>query len=154
MFNKLKQIKVNLNNQYDQGYVEPVSKKAAGVAATIAASPIADAALKPSIISESAVFDGNLTFNGVLHLDGKYTGNIKADKITIGKSGSFNGKFEADTVIVFGEIKGEVVCRDLTLNAGSNISGNISYFSIKVQPGSTVSGELICTQNPNKNADD
>lgn len=122
--------------------MEPVSGKAVGVAV----SPIVNAAHKPSIISEGAVFDGNLTFNGALHLDGKYTGNIKADKITIGKNGSFNGKFEADAVIVFGELKGEVVCKDLTLNSGSNVSGNISYFSIKVQPGSTVYGELICTQ--------
>ena len=145
MFNKLKQTKVNQNSQQQEGdYAEPVARKTAGVAV----NPIADAAHKPSIISEGAVFDGNLTFNGVLHLDGKYTGNIKADKITIGKNGSFNGKFEADAVIVFGELKGEVVCRDLTLNAGSNVSGNISYFSIKVQPGSTVSGELICTQKP------
>ena len=142
MFNKLKQIKVNQTSQQEEGYVEPVSKKAASVAVNLAA----DATLKPSIISEGAVFDGNLTFNGVLHLDGKYTGNIKADKITIGKNGSFNGRFEADAVIVFGELKGEVVCRDLTLNAGSNVSGNISYSSIKVQPGSNVSGELICTQ--------
>lgn len=146
MFNKLKQTKVNQNTPQEQDYVEPASKKSASSAVNAVVNPIADAALKPSIISEGAVFDGNLTFNGVLHLDGKYTGNIKADKITIGKNGSFNGKFEADAVIVFGELKGEVVCRDLTLNAGSNVSGNISYFSIKVQPGSTVSGELICTQ--------
>ena len=147
MFNKLKQTKVNQNSQQDQDQVEPVSKKTANTApASVAVNPVVDAALKPSIISEGAVFDGNLTFNGVLHLDGKYTGNIKADKITIGKNGSFNGSFEADAVIVFGELKGDVVCRDLTLNAGSNVCGNISYFSIKVQPGSTVSGELICTQ--------
>ncbi len=145
MFNKLKQTKANQNTQQEVDYAEPVDSRKP---ATVAANPIADAALKPSIISEGAVFDGNLTFNGVLHLDGKYTGNIKADKITIGKNGSFNGKFDADTVIVFGELKGEVACRDLTLNAGSNVSGNISYFSIKVQPGSTVSGELICTQKP------
>ena len=148
MFNKLKQTKVNQNVQQEQDYVEPAAKKTVSAAASAAVSPVADAALKPSIISEGAVFDGNLTFNGVLHLDGKYTGNIKADKITIGKNGSFNGSFEADAVIVFGELKGDVVCRDLTLNAGSNVCGNISYYSIKVQPGSTVSGELICTQKP------
>lgn len=145
MFNKLKQTKANQNTQQEVDYAEPVDSRKP---ATVAASQISDTAHKPSIISEGAVFDGNLTFNGILHLDGKYTGNIKADKITIGKNGSFNGKFEADTVIVFGELKGEVACRDLTLNAGSNVSGNISYFSIKVQPGSTVSGELICTQKP------
>lgn len=148
MFNKLKQTKVNQNAQQEQDYVEPVSKKTASAAVNAVVSPAPEAALKPSIISEGAVFDGNLSFNGVLHLDGKYTGNIKADKITIGKNGSFNGSFEADAVIVFGELKGDVVCRDLTLNAGSNVCGNISYFSIKVQPGSTVSGELICTQKP------
>lgn len=144
MFNKIKKYKLSENFHQQVDMAETIPKKASTVQAN--GSLVADSIHKPSIISEGAVFEGNLVFNGTLHLDGQYTGNIKADKITIGKNGSFNGKFVADAVIVFGELKGEVTCKDLTLNAGSNVSGNVSYFSIKVQPGSTVSGELICTQ--------
>jgi cytoskeletal protein CcmA (bactofilin family) len=45
-------------------------------------------------------------------------------------------------VVVFGEIKGEVLCEDLTLNSGSNVDGVIQYASIKIQQGSSLSGEI------------
>jgi len=143
MFNKFIQNKADRTEQQEVSDVENAEL------VTLKALPgnhTGVVAQKPSIISEGAVFEGNLVFNGILHLDGKFKGNIKADKITIGRNGSFNGKFEADAVIVFGELEGEVECKDLTLNAGSNVNGKIRYSSIKVQSGSSVAGELICTK--------
>jgi cytoskeletal protein CcmA (bactofilin family) len=104
---------------------------------------------KPSIISVGAVFDGNFTFKGSLHLDGHFKGNLKVDKITIGKNGVFNGKLNADVVVVMGVLKGEVKCSELSLIAYSNVSAKISYDSIKMQPGSSISGDLICTNKIN-----
>ena len=104
---------------------------------------------KPSIISVGAVFDGNFTFKGILHLDGHFKGNLKVDKITIGKNGVFNGKLNADVVVVMGVLKGEVKCSELSLIAYSNVSAKISYDSIKMQPGSSISGDLICTNKIN-----
>jgi cytoskeletal protein CcmA (bactofilin family) len=72
----------------------------------------------------------------------KFKGTIKVDKITVGKNGVLDGKFQANTVVVFGEIKGEVLCEDLTLNSGSNVDGVIQYASIKIQQGSSLSGEI------------
>ena len=105
---------------------------------------------KPSIISVGAVFDGNFTFKGILHLDGHFKGNLKVDKITIGKNGVFNGKLNADVVVVMGVLKGEVKCSELSLNAYSSVSAKISYDSIKMQPGSSIAGELICTHKINQ----
>lgn len=140
MFNKL----INGKNaqQQDSDVVENQGLTAAKLPRQTAnISPITQ---KPTIISEGAAFEGNMLFKGALHLDGKFKGNIRADKITIGKHGSFNGKFEADVVIVFGELEGEVVCRDLTLNSGSRFNGKALYELIKIQPGASVVGELIC----------
>ncbi|MDO9149932.1 MAG: polymer-forming cytoskeletal protein [Methylotenera sp.] len=103
-----------------------------------------NSAQKPTIISEEATFEGSLVFNETLHLDGKFTGKIKANKITIGKSGHFNGALDATTVIVFGDLKGDVNCNDLSLNAGAHVDGNIYYTTLKMQMGAHISGKLIC----------
>lgn len=143
MFNKLIKSK---NDQHHQqaSYLEEDEEALTSAKLPRQTPNISPLAQKPTIISEGAAFEGNLVFKGALHLDGKFKGNIKADKITIGKNGSFSGKFEADVVIVFGELEGEVVCRDLTLNSGSSFNGNAVYELIKIQPGSSVIGELIC----------
>ena len=126
-----------------------LSEDKAGTPLTNHLNETAIAIQRPSIISAGAVLDGNFTFNGILHLDGQFKGNLKADKITIGKSGVFNGKLNADVVVVMGNLKGEVKCRELALNTYSNVSAKISYDSIKIQPGSSIAGELICTHKIN-----
>ena len=145
MFNKLKQPKTDRKLGAESDFEAAVEEVLTEQAPLSTAQPV-NASLKPSIISEGAVYQGDLTFNGILHLDGQFKGNIKVDKLTIGKNGSFTGKIVADAVIVFGELRGELDCRDLALNSGSVVDGLINYASIKVQPGSSVSGELNCLQ--------
>lgn len=142
MFNKL--IKGNHSHHQQDSHVEEDEEVLTSAKLPRQTANISPLAQKPTIISEGAVFEGNMLFKGALHLDGKFKGNIKADKITIGKHGSFSGKFEADLVIVFGQVEGEVSCRDLTLNSGSSFNGKAVYELIKIQPGSSVIGELIC----------
>jgi cytoskeletal protein CcmA (bactofilin family) len=103
---------------------------------------------KPTLISEGAVFDGNLQLDGILHLDGKFKGIIKANKVTIGRNGIFDGKLETEILNVLGKLKGDVICRELQLSNDSKVSGNIVYSSIRVHPGASISGELICKSKP------
>ena len=107
--------------------------------------PLVDSVVsqKPTIISEGAIFDGNIKVAGALHLEGKFKGNIKAGKVTIAKCGNFNGKLEADILNIFGEAKGEISCSNLTLSNNSDVSGKLLYETIVVDAGASISGELI-----------
>ncbi len=107
--------------------------------------PIMDSVVsqKPTIISEGAIFDGNIKVAGALHLEGKFKGNIKAGKVTIAKFGNFNGKLEADILNIFGVAKGEISCSNLTLSNNSDVSGKLLYETIVVDAGASISGELI-----------
>ena len=100
-------------------------------------------AQKPTIISEGASFDGNINLAGALHLEGRFKGNIKAGKVTIAKSGNFNGKLEADTLNIFGVAKGEIACSDLTLSDNSDVSGKVAYTTIVIEAGASITGDLI-----------
>ena len=140
MFNKFKSGKPQSDQVYDE--LVEVGEEQVETGSKVLPSKIVHNAQKPSIISEGASFEGSLMFDGALHLDGKFKGTIKVDKITIGKNGSLEGKFEANTIIAFGDIKGEIKCRDLTLNAGSNVDGTIEYANIKIHQGSSLSGQI------------
>jgi cytoskeletal protein CcmA (bactofilin family) len=141
MFNKHKTTKAQAYpNTYQDS--DALSEENSDLSNGVLPSKIMNVAQKPTIISEGAAFEGQLVFDGTLHIDGKFKGTIKVDKITVGKNGVLDGKFQANTVVVFGEIRGEVLCEDLTLNSGSNVDGVIQYASIKIQQGSSLSGEI------------
>jgi cytoskeletal protein CcmA (bactofilin family) len=141
MFNKHKTTKAQAYpNTYQDS--DALSEENSDLSNSVLPSKIMNVAQKPTIISEGAAFEGQLVFDGTLHIDGKFKGTIKVDKITVGKNGVLDGKFQANTVVVFGEIRGEVLCEDLTLNSGSNVDGVIQYASIKIQQGSSLSGEI------------
>lgn len=148
MFNKLKK-----NKAESADHETPVEQAvvASKPTAPTKVNKIVDAAQKPSIISEDARFEGELSFKGQLHLDGYFKGKVKAEKIVVGKNGAFDGELNASDVVVFGRINGQIQCQDLTLNSGSSIDGLINYASIKIQPGASISGQLNCTSKSKTN---
>lgn len=97
---------------------------------------------KPSIFSEGSSFKGDLHFSGQIFLDGFFDGTLNVEKVTIGRNGKFVGLMEAKSVVLFGELIGEVTCEKLTLNAGSVFDGSLSYETIKIEKGSNITGKL------------
>ena len=102
--------------------------------------------LRPTIISEGSSLDGNLTFDGLVHLDGKFKGNLKADKVVVGKNGVFSGNLVANSVNISGAIKGDVTCQAIAIKNGSKVVAKIQYEVIEMQAGTVISGELICVK--------
>lgn len=142
MFNKFKTVKVTADNDQEAELLTEITDYPSVTNTKVLPEKIVNAAHKPSIISEGAIFEGSLMLDGALHLDGKFKGTIKVDKITVGKSGQLDGILKANNIVAFGEIKGEISCKELTLNAGSSIDGTIDYSSIKIFAGASISGEV------------
>lgn len=133
MFNKLK--KKSSIVTYDEG---DAAQRPQSTSMTM--NKIHDSAQKPSIISEGAILKGEMQFNGQVFLDGLFEGVLKAERVTIGKSGKFMGLIEAKVIIAFGEVKGDVFCDHLSLNEGSRLNGKIEYTSIKIEKGASITG--------------
>ncbi len=100
--------------------------------------------LKPTIISEGSVFEGNLSYRGSVHLDGKFKGIIKAEKVIMGKKGAFNGTMEAKQVVIFGNVKGQVKSQQLSIKTGAKVAARLEYQQIDIQYGASTMGELVC----------
>lgn len=102
--------------------------------------------LRPTIISEGSTFDGNLTYKGSVHLDGKFKGVIKADKVIMGKNGAFNGTMIANQVTISGNVKGAVQSQSLSIKTGAKVAAKLEYEQIEIQYGAHLIGEMICTK--------
>ena len=91
--------------------------------------------MHPSLISEDLVVSGDLHSKGNTQIDGKLRGNVRARAITIGTSGSVDGKVIAEEVIVLGDNKGSIVAKSVTLGSTGRCEGIIAHHSLTVAFG-------------------
>lgn len=80
-----------------------------------------------TIVGKESSFNGKLTFEGTIRIDGKFSGEIFSQgKLIIGDSAAIDGQVEVNTFISSGEIKGDVTARSrMELKAPGKIRGNI-----------------------------
>jgi len=70
---------------------------------------ITDDAFINSIIGEGTKFKGEFDLNGLLRIDGDFTGTIRTKgKVLIGKNGRAECTVHAGTVVVGGVVRGEI----------------------------------------------
>ena len=98
-----------------------------------------------SIIGEGSEFKGEFKINGLLRVDGKFTGTIKTEgKVLIGQAGEAVTDIEARTVIIGGTVRGNIyaVERVILLTSGK-VTGNIITPSIVMEEGSVFEGQCV-----------
>ena len=105
-----------------------------------------------SIIGEGSEFKGEFKINGLLRVDGKFTGTIKTEgKVLIGQAGEAVTDIEARTVIIGGTVRGNVYAteRVILLTTGQ-VTGNIITPSIVMEEGSVFEGQCIINKKAEK----
>jgi len=97
---------------------------------------------KPSIISEGFVVTGDLNSSGTLHVEGKISGRITAQSITISPIGVVDGEIACSSLNIKGTFSGKAKCEDLVIASSSHVKGTIGYRFVTIGAGATVEGEL------------
>lgn len=95
-----------------------------------------------SIVGDGTRFVGDLELNGLLRIDGDFIGNIKTDgKVLIGKNGRAECTITADTVVIGGVVKGDIVSKGkvVILSTGMLI-GNVSTPRLISEDGVILNG--------------
>ncbi|MBI9109060.1 MAG: polymer-forming cytoskeletal protein [Spirochaetales bacterium] len=95
-----------------------------------------------SLIGEGTVFKGDLSLNGLLRIDGDFSGTVKTDgKVLIGKNGRAEATVIAGTVVVGGVLKGNINASEkvVILSTGMLI-GNITAPRLLVEDGVLLNG--------------
>lgn len=100
-------------------------------------SHVTDDAFINSIIGEGTRFKGEFDLNGLLRIDGDFTGVIRTKgKVLVGKNGRAECTLHAGTVVVGGVLRGEVFSTEkvIILSTGL-VLGNITTPRLIIEEG-------------------
>lgn len=109
-----------------------------------------------TLLGEGTTINGDISFNGMLNLDGTITGSITGsnndDVLTVSESGLIDGKINVANIIVNGKIKGDITSTGkVEVASKADIEGNVYYNTIEMNTGSRVNGQLIYQDDKNNN---
>jgi cytoskeletal protein CcmA (bactofilin family) len=102
-----------------------------------------------TLIGSHTEIRGDVVFAGGLHVDGRIIGRIMAEAdaaafLSISEHGYVEGDISVPTIVVNGEVNGNVHASDkITLAPKARVSGNLYYKSMEMQAGAKVNGQVL-----------
>ena len=95
-----------------------------------------------TIISSGVKIEGTVTTNGNIRVDGEIIGDIVSENnITVGESGSVNGKINASVISIGGTVTGSLEAKEkLTLTSRGKINGDIIVKAFVIEDGGLFNG--------------
>lgn len=107
------------------------------------------AAQVDTLIGAAARIQGDLNFEGGLHLDGGVAGNVRApdggaSMLSVSEQGCIEGSVRVPHVILNGTVKGDIYAASrIVLGAKSRVEGNVLYGVIEMALGAEIRGKLV-----------
>lgn len=99
-----------------------------------------------SLFSEGININGDISLNATSELRCSINGNISEtveSKVILANSSKVVGNINVTTLIVDGNIKGDITVKNLIIESKACINGNISYSeSLEVKSGSIINGTI------------
>jgi len=95
-----------------------------------------------ALLGPHSEFEGKLSFEGRVRIDGTFRGEIFSDGVLmIGETARLQAEVSVGTVIVSGELRGNVTASELVeLRAPSRMYGNIRTPSLVIERGVVFEG--------------
>ena len=117
--------------------------------ATDASQPLTEGAhSKSSTISSELSITGNVTSTGGIHLDGQVQGEILCASLVLGENSELKGSAVAGEVLISGRLTGSVRARQVRLEAGSHVEGDLLYQSLVIEQGAFFDGTSRHSDDP------
>lgn len=96
----------------------------------------------PTYVARHTTFEGNLSSDGEIHVDGLVRGSLRARICIIDTNGTVEGETEADQVIVRGRAIGPLRGQHVHLQEGAHVEGDITSETIAVDNGAHLQGAV------------
>jgi cytoskeletal protein CcmA (bactofilin family) len=96
-----------------------------------------------ALLGRGSEFEGKLTFEGTVRIDGKFTGTIvTSDVLVVGEGAKVNAEINCGSVIVHGEINGNVKAKSsVELHHPAKMRGNLETPSLMIDKGVIFEGQ-------------
>ncbi|MFH1018526.1 MAG: polymer-forming cytoskeletal protein [Pseudomonadota bacterium] len=103
-----------------------------------------------AILDRGAEFEGKLTFEGTVRIDGKFKGEIVSEaNLVFGESGKVEADIKVGAISVSGEVSGNITARSkVELHAPAIVKGNIQTPSLIIEEGVLFEGSCAMDKGP------
>jgi cytoskeletal protein CcmA (bactofilin family) len=100
--------------------------------------------MKESVIASDLTIEGKIVGSGHVRIAGRFKGDVQVDgNLTIDSGATVDGQVRAQTVVVGGELKGNIEnAKRVELLEGGVISGDVKAGSLTVAAGSRMRGQV------------
>jgi cytoskeletal protein CcmA (bactofilin family) len=98
-----------------------------------------------AILDRGSEFEGKLTFEGTVRIDGKFKGEIYSDaNLVVGESGKVDANIQIGSISISGEVKGNVTARTkVEIHPPAVVHGNIQTPSLVIEEGAFFEGNCV-----------
>lgn len=95
-----------------------------------------------TLVGRGSHFEGKMTFEGVVRIDGSFAGEIVSDDtLIIGEGAEVRAELDVATVVIYGAVYGNIRASNcVELHAPSHLVGNIVSPALVVERGAVFDG--------------
>ncbi|HTP52336.1 MAG TPA: polymer-forming cytoskeletal protein [Anaeromyxobacteraceae bacterium] len=96
-----------------------------------------------ALLGRGSEFDGKLTFEGTVRIDGRFTGTIVTnDTLVVGEGAKVSAEVNCGTIVVHGEVNGNIRAQvGVELHQPARVHGNIETPALMVAKGVIFEGQ-------------
>ena len=102
-----------------------------------------------TLLGRGSEFEGKLSFEGTVRVDGKLSGEIFTDDVLIiGEGAEVNAEISVGAIIIEGTVHGNIHAkRSVEIHTPARVRGNISTPSLSIDKGVVFDGQCQMEQN-------
>jgi len=107
-----------------------------------------------ALLGRGSEFEGKLTFEGTVRIDGKFSGEIVTnDVLVIGEGAKVQAEISAGSVVINGEVQGNIRAKtSIELRQPARVLGNLETPSLSIDKGVIFEGSskmegIVSTQH-------
>ncbi len=90
-----------------------------------------------AFLDEGTSFEGKISFNGVVRIDGHFRGEIVAEGLlVIGETGVVEAKVQVGSLLIRGTVVGDITAKErVEIGASGDVEGSVEAPILKVEEG-------------------
>lgn len=100
-----------------------------------------------TILGKGSSFDGKLTFEGTVRIDGEFKGEIDTrGTLVIGETAEVHAEIAAGTIVIEGQVRGEITASEsLEIHASARVHGTLTAPTLMIEKGAVFEGSCSMT---------
>jgi cytoskeletal protein CcmA (bactofilin family) len=102
-----------------------------------------------TLLGRGSEFEGKLSFEGTVRVDGKLSGEIfTEDVLIVGEGAEVNAEISVGSIIIQGSVRGNITAKKgVEIHTPGRVKGNINTPSLLIEKGVLFDGQ--CQMDPN-----